>query len=118
MCFPILDSDSCLLRWGRILSIPHGQRPRGSRLAMLASLPGLGHDPAECRHLILSVPEALDLQDPLPIGSSWPVTGRHLTVSIYFYLRLSLVTPGRALIMEPSTLDLYGFGSVRSLVPF
>ena len=72
---------------------------------MLASLPGLGHDPAECRHLILPVPEALDLQDPLPIGSFWPVTGRHLTVSIYFYLRLSFVTLGRALIMESSTLD-------------
>ena len=30
----------------------------------------------------------------------------------------SIVTLGRALIMEPSALDLYGFGSVRSLVPF
>ena len=29
----------------------------------------------------------------------------------------SIVTLGRAL-MEPSALDLYGFGSVRSLVPF
>ena len=40
------------------------------------------------------------------------------TLIIYLYLRLSFVTLGRALIMEPSTLDLYGFGSVRSLVPF
>ena len=29
----------------------------------------------------------------------------------------SIVTLGRAL-LEPSALDLYGFGSVRSLIPF
>ena len=40
------------------------------------------------------------------------------TLVIYLYFRLSFVTLGRALIMEPSTLDLYGSGSVRSLVPF
>ena len=102
--FPILDSDSCFLRWGRILSIPHGPRPRGSLLAKLATLPGSGHHPSVCRHPTRFTPKASDLQDPFYRQSGFVVRIRALSDYSFSFLRRPFVTLARLSVVDSPAL--------------